>query len=82
MLRFRSLLIGALLLSAGPALAQAPAAPPPPAPMGLTSSSFADGAVIPDKYTQAVPAPVSTITPSPDFARLVTPSGTNATRFS
>ena len=61
MLRFRSLLIGALLLSAGPALAQAPAAPatPPPTPMGLTSSSFADGAIIPDKYTQAVPAAVS-----------------------
>ncbi|HKB95466.1 MAG TPA: YbhB/YbcL family Raf kinase inhibitor-like protein [Rhizomicrobium sp.] len=61
MLRFRSLLIGGLLLSAGPALAQAPAAPatPPPTPMGLTSSSFADGAIIPDKYTQAVPAAVS-----------------------
>ena len=61
MLRFRSLLIGALLLSAGPALAQAPAAPatPPPTPMGLTSSSFTDGGIIPDKYTQAVPAPIS-----------------------
>jgi Raf kinase inhibitor-like YbhB/YbcL family protein len=58
MLRFRSLLIGSLLLSAAPALAQAPAAPPP-VPMGLTSSSFADGAVIPDKYTQATPTPVS-----------------------
>src|SRR5882757_9048380 len=58
MLRFRSLLIGAMLLAAGPALAQAPATPPPAA-MSLTSSSFADGAIIPDKYTQAVPAPVS-----------------------
>ena len=73
MLRFRSLLIGALLLSAGPALAQAPAAPPPPAPMGLTSSSFADGAVIPDKYTQAVPAPVS-----PALARTNAPAGTQS----
>ena len=27
--------------------------------MGLTSTSFADGSVIPDKYTQASPSPVS-----------------------
>ena len=58
---FRSLLLGALLLSAGPALAQAPAAPatPPPTPMGQTSSSFTDGGIIPDKYTQASTAPIS-----------------------
>jgi Raf kinase inhibitor-like YbhB/YbcL family protein len=75
MLRFRSLLIGALLLSAGPALAQAPAAPatPPPTPMGLTSSSFTDGGIIPDKYTQAVPAPIS-----PALAWTGAPAGTQS----
>ncbi|HWM60740.1 MAG TPA: YbhB/YbcL family Raf kinase inhibitor-like protein, partial [Rhizomicrobium sp.] len=75
MLRFRSLLIGALLLSAGPALAQAPAAPatPPPTPMGLTSSSFTDGGIIPDKYTQAVPAPVS-----PQLSWTNAPAGTQS----
>jgi Raf kinase inhibitor-like YbhB/YbcL family protein len=31
----------------------------PPTPMTLTSSSFADGGVIPDKYTQASATPVS-----------------------
>jgi Raf kinase inhibitor-like YbhB/YbcL family protein len=72
MLRFRSLLIGAMLLSAGPGLAQAPATPPP-TPMGLTSSSFADGAIIPDKYTQAVPAPVS-----PALAWTNAPAGTQS----
>jgi Raf kinase inhibitor-like YbhB/YbcL family protein len=75
MLRFRSLLIGAVLLAAGPALAQAPAAPatPPPTPMGLTSSSFADGAIIPDKYTQAVPAAFS-----PALAWTNAPAGTQS----
>jgi Raf kinase inhibitor-like YbhB/YbcL family protein len=72
MLRFRSLLIGSLLLSAAPALAQAPAGPPP-VPMGLTSSSFADGAVIPDKYTQATPAPVS-----PQLSWTNAPAGTQS----
>ena len=50
----------AALLCAAPALAQ-PAAPgaPPPTPMALTSSSFADGGIIPDKFTQASPAAVS-----------------------
>ena len=57
--RFRSLLLGASLLATVPALAQnAPTSPPPP-PMGLTSTSFADGGVIPDKYSQASSAPVS-----------------------
>ncbi len=70
--RFRSLLLGALLLSAGPALAQVPAAPRP-APMGLTSASFADGAVIPDKYTQAVSSPVS-----PALAWTNAPAGTQS----
>jgi Raf kinase inhibitor-like YbhB/YbcL family protein len=72
MLRFRSLLIGTLLLSAAPALAQAPAGPPP-APMGLTSSSFADGAIIPDRYTQATPAPVS-----PQLSWTNAPAGTQS----
>ena len=53
----RNLTFGALLIAAAPALAQAPANPPPP--FILTSSSFQDGGVIPDKYTQAVPDPVS-----------------------
>src|SRR4051812_38521849 len=57
----RTLAFGALLLASGPALAQAPAAPatPPPPPFTLTSTSFQDGGVIPDKYTQAVAAPIS-----------------------
>ncbi len=66
----KSLLLGAALLSATAALAQTPAAPPP-IPMGLTSTSFADGAVIPDKYTQASPAPVS-----PALAWTNPPAGT------
>ena len=72
MLRFRPLLIGAVLLSAGPALAQAPATPPP-APMGLTSSSFTDGGIIPDKYTQAVPSPIS-----PQLSWINAPAGTQS----
>jgi Raf kinase inhibitor-like YbhB/YbcL family protein len=47
-----------LVLSAGAVLAQAPANRPPP--LTLTSSAFSDGAIIPDKFTQAVgPAAVS-----------------------
>ncbi len=71
MLSHRSLLLCAALLAAAPALAQAPATPPPP--MGLTSSSFADGAIIPDKYTQASTAPVS-----PALAWTNTPAGTQS----
>jgi len=60
---FRSPVLAVLLLSLSGSLclAQQAAAPatPPPTPMGLTSSSFTDGGIIPDKYTQAVPAPVS-----------------------
>jgi len=52
-------ILGALVLAAGPALAQPAPAAPPPTPMTLTSSAFADGAVIPDKYTQASNTPVS-----------------------
>ena len=48
--------------------AQTPAQPPAPgqrggAPAGpgltLTTTAFADGSVIPDRFTQAVPAPIS-----------------------
>ena len=63
----RTLIFAALLLpaAAGLALAQQAAAPsgPPPTPMGLTSSSFTDGGIIPDKYTQATTAPVSPLYP-------------------
>ena len=72
MLSHRSLLLCATLMATAPALAQAPATPPPP-PMGLTSSSFADGAVIPDKYTQASTAPVS-----PALAWTNAPAGTQS----
>ncbi len=59
MLRLHHLFVGAALLAAVPALAQnAPTTPPPP-PMGLTSASFSDGGVIPDKYSQVSSAPVS-----------------------
>ena len=53
--------LGALLL-AGPAFAQQTAAPPatPPRPgMALSSTSIEDGNIIPDKYTQKAPTPVS-----------------------
>src|ERR1700743_907396 len=49
-----TLLCTSLLMGAG-ALAQAPRS----APMTLTSTSFTDGGVIPDKYTQNSPSPVS-----------------------
>ena len=57
--RILSLALAASLLGLTAAIAVAQPAAPPPPPMGLTSSSFADGAIIPDKYTQASPAPVS-----------------------
>jgi Raf kinase inhibitor-like YbhB/YbcL family protein len=63
MLPIRSLMAGAAILSLAGSLAFAQPAPapagPPPTPMGLTSTSFTDGGIIPDKYTQAVPNPVS-----------------------
>jgi Raf kinase inhibitor-like YbhB/YbcL family protein len=72
----RRLALGAVVLSfgAGLALAQpaAPATPPPP-PMGLTSSSFTDGGVIPDKYTQASPSPIS-----PELSWTNAPPGTQS----
>jgi Raf kinase inhibitor-like YbhB/YbcL family protein len=52
-----TLLCASLLMGAS-VLAQAQTAAPPP-PMTLTSTSFTDGAVIPDKYTQASPSPIS-----------------------
>ncbi len=54
----RTLLWVSFMMSAIP-LAQAQTAAPRPTPMILTSSSFTDGGVIPDKYTQASPSPVS-----------------------
>jgi len=53
------LALGAVVLSFGAGLALAQPASPPPPPMGLTSSSFTDGGIIPDKYTQASPSPIS-----------------------
>jgi Raf kinase inhibitor-like YbhB/YbcL family protein len=63
----------AALLLATAAYAQTPPASPPPTPMGLTSASFVDGAIIPDKYTQASPAPVS-----PALAWTNAPAGTQS----
>ena len=54
----RLALLAAGLLSTVGAIAQ-PAPPPPAPPFTLTSPSFADGGVLPDKYTQASPTPVS-----------------------
>ena len=73
MLSFRSLFLGASLLAAVPALAQnAPTTPPSP-PMGLTSTSFSDGGVIPDKYSQVNAAPVS-----PELSWTNVPAGTQS----
>jgi len=57
LMRNFSLAASLLILSGGSALAQTPATPPPP--FTLMSSSFTDGGVIPDKYTQASTSPVS-----------------------
>jgi Raf kinase inhibitor-like YbhB/YbcL family protein len=59
-IRFVGSLTGLMVLLAGAAVAQGggkkgPGAPP----MRLTSPAFADGSVIPDKYTQQVPDAVS-----------------------
>jgi len=69
----RSLLLAAALLPLSGATLLAQQAAPPPAPMGLTSSSFADGGIIPDKYTQASTAPIS-----PALAWTNTPAGTQS----
>src|ERR1700749_4495475 len=52
-------ILGAIVFGLGSAQAQPAPAAAPPTPMTLTSSAFADGAVIPDKYTQASTMPVS-----------------------
>ena len=64
-----------LLAGCGMALAQGapPAGAPRQPPMGLTSSSFTDGGVIPDKYTQNSPNPVS-----PALAWTNAPAGTQS----
>lgn len=68
-------LTGLTLLAAGVALAQGGGkkGPPPPA-LRMTSSSFADGSVIPDKYTQQVgPEAVS-----PELSWTDVPPGTES----
>jgi Raf kinase inhibitor-like YbhB/YbcL family protein len=70
---FRPLLLAGLFLSATAISSLAQPAGPPPTPMGLTSSAFTDGGIIPDKYTQAVPAPVS-----PALAWTGVPAGTQS----
>jgi Raf kinase inhibitor-like YbhB/YbcL family protein len=54
-------IIGILALAATALFAQAPAQPKAPAKPGLTltSSSFEDGGIIPNKFTQNDPKPVS-----------------------
>jgi Raf kinase inhibitor-like YbhB/YbcL family protein len=72
MLDFRTLAAAALLFAATCEYALAQNAPPA-TPMGLTSTSFADGAVIPDKYTQASPSPIS-----PQLSWTDPPAGTQS----
>ena len=65
----RRIAISAVLLAASAAMADPPPAPPP---MSLTSSSFADGGIIPDKYSWA-----SSVAPvSPALAWQNAPAGT------
>jgi hypothetical protein len=80
MRQFRTVVLAAAmsLAASGFALAQNAAAPPGPPPgpantMVMTSSSFADGGIIPDKYTQAVPNPTS-----PQLAWTDPPEGTKS----
>lgn len=54
-----TLLCASLLLGTGMMAQAQNAAAPRPTPMTLTSSSFTDGGVIPDKYTQASSSPIS-----------------------
>ena len=70
---FRALLLAGLFVSGTAGITLAQPAGPPPMPMGLTSSSFTDGNIIPDKYTQAVPAPIS-----PAMAWTGVPAGTQS----
>lgn len=54
-----TVLCASLLLGTGMMAQAQNAAAPRPTPMTLTSSSFTDGGVIPDKYTQASSSPIS-----------------------
>jgi hypothetical protein len=65
--------ICALVLSVAGGAAQAQQQPtgPRPAPMSLSSTSFTDGGILPDKYTAAVDKPVS-----PALAWANAPAGT------
>ena len=69
----KTLILIAPLVAALPAAAQnaAPATPPPP-PFTLSSTSFQDGGVIPDKYTQANTAGAI----SPELEWVNVPAGT------
>ena len=75
MLKFSSGTIGAfgagMILLSTAAMAQPPGGAP--APFTLQSSSFTDGGVIPDKYTQASPSPVS-----PELHWTNAPAGTQS----
>src|SRR6185312_10699936 len=64
---------GLVLIAALLSLAAAPAFAQQPRRMSLTSASFQDGAVIPDKYTQASPSPVS-----PELSWTGVPEGTQS----
>ena len=67
----QSMMTGLLVLSLSGAAALAQQAAPAPTPMSLTSSSFVDGGILPDKYTAAVDKPVS-----PALAWQNAPAGT------
>ena len=73
----KKLALGAVLLSLcgsmGLTTGLAQPAGPPPTPMGLTSTSFQDGGIIPDKYTQASPSPIS-----PQLSWTNAPAGTQS----
>ena len=65
-------ILSTIVFGLSPAQAQPAPSAPPPTPMTLTSTAFADGAVIPDKYTQA-----SSTTPvSPALSWDNVPAGT------
>jgi len=66
-----ALLLSASVFTAEAQSAAAPGAPPPP-PFTLTSTSFQDGGVIPDKYTSANPAGAI----SPALSWVNAPAGT------
>ncbi|HEY5347148.1 MAG TPA: YbhB/YbcL family Raf kinase inhibitor-like protein [Rhizomicrobium sp.] len=66
-----SALIPVALTVAALAQTAVPPPAPPPVPMSLTSTSFADGGIVPDKYTWSVTTPVS-----PALAWYNAPAGT------